>query len=138
MIQTHLDGNEIYYLYGAIIKVDKTLNLNIHRVVIGHPELYGIIGRFLGINYIALSEELPERSTIYLTDSNNRSIKVIICKLIKELYCPIYPNSTLSGSIGVGEFGDLEKLLPSLRSLLVKIGDYENQLINDFNTKLFK
>ena len=137
MTQSHLPGREIFYLYN-ITSCGKFLwDLRIPRKIIGqHSEVCGIIGSILGVDYIALSEEIPEGTKLYLTDNDNRSIWITLDVMLKELHCvqQRIASSRINWTDGI--IGDQEKLLPCLWMLIEKLGEYEDYVNDRFDEDL--
>jgi hypothetical protein len=137
MTQPHLPGREIFYLYHITLCEKFLWDLRVSRKIIGYPGICGILGSVLAVDYIALSEEIPEGTKLYLTDNDNRSIWLTIDASIKEFHCVQQraASSLINWSDGI--IGDYEKLLPSLRMLLEKLGEYEDSVHEHFNDMLY-
>ena len=138
MIQSHLPGREIFYLYHITVCKEFLWDLRVSRKIIGYPEIYGIIGNILAVDYIALSEEIPEGTKLYLTDSDNRSIYIKLDTMLKEFHCVQQraTSSLINWSDGI--IGDQEKLLPCLKMLLEKLGEYEDYVQDSFDEELWR
>ncbi len=135
-MQTHLVGKELFYLYNITLCKKFSWDLRIPRKIIGLSNICGIIGQCLGTNYIVLSEEIPEKTKLFLTDYDNRSLYLTLDEMKQEFHCTISKNFSELITQKDGIIGDYEKLLPSLRSLLERIRDYENKIHEYFYEEL--